>query len=100
MIRVRIGDVESELRSINDSWINQQINCRRTDGQNVCVRVFIQQNNLNMILSTPSCPTESSDRRPTKHEQEIFDYWEKYGLNKGQFTSGDLIAFLKKVKNI
>lgn len=98
MIRVRIGDVENELNSINESWINQQINRRRADGQNVCVRVIINRGNLNMVLSTPSCPTEPSNRPPNKDEEDIFNLWERSGLNKQQFTGGNLIAFLQKLK--
>lgn len=98
MIRVIIGDVESELNSINESWINQQINRRRADGQNVCVRVIIHQDNLNMTLSTPACAVGQPGRAPNKHEQDIFNLWEQCGLNKQQFTGGHLISFLKKIR--
>ena len=50
MIRVRIGDSERELSSISEGWVNQQINRRRADGQNVCVRVIIRHEQLNMTL--------------------------------------------------
>jgi hypothetical protein len=100
MIRVIIGDVESALNNISESWINQQINRRRADGQNVCVRVIIHHDKLNMVLSTPSCRSESAGRPPNNHEQELFDCWEQCGLNKERFTGGNLIAFLKKLKSL
>ena len=97
MIRVRIGDAERELSIVSESWVNQQINRRRADGQNVCVRVIIRQDQLNMTLSTPSCQKGSGGRPPNRHEEQIFTLWEKRGLNKDQFTGGNLIAFLKQL---
>jgi hypothetical protein len=42
MTTVRIGDETRSLADANESWINQQINRRRADGQNVCV-AFLKQ---------------------------------------------------------
>lgn len=42
MIKIKIGEAEGELGSIEESWINQQINRRRADGLSVCVRVVVQ----------------------------------------------------------
>lgn len=99
MIKVRIGDSERELSSISEGWVNQQINRRRADGQNVCVRVIIRHEQLNMTLSIPSCPQGTSGRAPNRHEKQVFDLWEKRGLNKDQFTGGNLVAFLKQLNN-
>jgi hypothetical protein len=100
MIRVIIGDVESELKTINESWINQQINRRKADAQSICVRVIIHQGNLNMTLTTPACALGQPGRTPNAHEADIFDLWERCGLNKQRFTGGNLISFLKKIKTI
>ena len=99
MIRVQIGGNERELANASESWINQQINRRRADGQSVCARVRIRNDRLNMTLSTPSCPNGSGGRFPNRHEKEVFDLWQKRGLNKEGFTGGNLIAFLKQVNN-
>jgi len=56
LIKVMIGDAEVDLSDVNESWINQQINRRRQDGIEVCVQVKINQDDLNMVLSTPTCP--------------------------------------------
>jgi len=100
MIRLIIGDVESELTSINESWINEQLNRRKALGQNVCVRVIIHQGDLNMTLSTPACAVGQPGRQPNRHETDIFDAWERCGLNRQQFTGGNLIAFLKQIRSI
>lgn len=98
MIKVQIGESELELSNTSESWINQQINRRRADGLSVCVRVKIQNSRLNMTLSTPTCPAGySGGRAPNRYETEIFDLWEKRGLNKDNFTGGNLIAFLKQL---
>ncbi|MFH1671806.1 MAG: hypothetical protein ABIF87_00025 [Pseudomonadota bacterium] len=99
MIRVRIGDAERELSSVSESWINQQINRRRADGQSVCVRVIIRQEELNMTLSTQSCPKGSGGRPPNRYEKQVFDLWEQRGLNRDKFTGGKLISFLKQLKS-
>lgn len=98
MIRVIIGDVESEISSVSESWINQHINSRKADGKSVCVKVIIHQDNLNMTLSTPACAVGQPGRTPNKHEEEIFNLWERCGLNKQQFTGGNLISFLKNIR--
>ncbi|HDG98397.1 MAG TPA: hypothetical protein ENG73_09565 [Desulfobacterales bacterium] len=99
MIRVRIGDAERELSSVSESWVNQQINRRKADIQSVCARVIIRQDQLNMTLSTPSCPKGTGGRPPNRYEKQVFDLWEKRGLNKEQFTVGNLITFLKQLKS-
>lgn len=99
MIIVKIGDTERELDSISESWINQQINRRRADGISVCVRVSIHENQLNMTLSTPNCPSGSGGRPPTKKEKQVVDIWDQKGLNTEKFTGGNLIAFLKQIKS-
>ena len=98
MIRIVIGDVESEISGISESWINQHINRRRAAGQNVNVKVVIHTDRLNMILTTPGCSVSNPGRAPNQNETAIFNLWEQYGLNTGNFTGGNLIAFLKKLK--
>lgn len=100
IIRIKIGESERELAKASESWINQQINRRREDRISVCVRVKIQNSRLNMVLSTPTCPSGNGGRPPTMYEQEVFDLWEKRGLNSSNFTGGHLVAFLKQLKNL
>lgn len=63
MITIRIGDnLKSfeDVRNIDESWINQQINRRREDGLSVCVRVSIKESPLNMALSSTGCPRDQA----------------------------------------
>lgn len=97
MIEVQIG---SEKRGVNDassSWIREQLDRRRREGDRVCVQVFIDKPPLHMRLTTPACPSTGGGRPPTAQEQRIFDLWEKRRLNNPDFTTGNLIAFLRQV---
>ncbi|MDD3815775.1 MAG: hypothetical protein PHZ02_14150 [Desulfocapsaceae bacterium] len=99
MIRVIIGDSERELSNISEHWINEQINRRKRDGLSICVRVIINEDQLNLSLTTSGCPhTATGGRAPNKYESEVFDLWNKRGLNKENFSEGNLIAFLKQLK--
>ena len=101
MVKIKIGEIEKEWSEVDEHWINQQINRRRADGLTVCVRVIVQKDDLNMILSTPACATSKMrGRTPRPREKELFDLWDKRGLNDADFTGGNLVAFLKQLKNI
>ncbi len=101
MIKIKIGEVERDLSSANESWINQQINRRREDGLSVCVKVIIKENDLDMILSTPTCVSSGGGGRPPRpREKTVFDLWNQRGLSEPDFAGGQLIAFLKQLKRI
>ena len=101
MIRIRIGDEERELANADEHWINQQINRRRADGQTVCVRVTVHVDDLNMVLSTPTCGASGGGGRPPRpREKEVFNLWSQRGLNAADFTGGNLVAFLKQLKRL
>lgn len=101
MSTIKITDVERQLDTADEQWINQQINRRRADGQFVCVRLTTHEGGLNIVLSTPNCATSGSGgRHPTPQENEVFDLWDQRGLNNADFTSGNLVAFLKQLKRL
>lgn len=100
MIVLTIGGQEREIESIDEQWINQQINQRRAAGEDVCVRVTIRQNNLNLSLATPTCPGGGRGRPPLPEEQEVLDLWKARGLNDVNFSGGSVVAFLKQLKRL
>lgn len=98
MVTIRIGESERQLSEADASWINQQINRRRGDNLPVCVRVTIVTNELNMVLTTPTCSgSAGGGRAPKPKEQEVFELWAKRRLNEASFTGGDLVAFLRQL---
>lgn len=101
MIRIEIGGNGSErtLEEASESWINQQINRRRRDGVPVCVRVYIKEGELDVVLATSDCRSMGGGtRRPKPAEAEIFRLWDSLGLKDPNFASGQLIAFLKRLR--
>lgn len=97
MIEVQIGTIKKKLGDASPRWINEQINCRRRDGEPVCVQVFIDKTEVYMKLTTPDCPSTAGVRSATPLEQEIFELWERHNLDSSDFTGGNLTAFLKQV---
>jgi hypothetical protein len=85
----------------DSSTIAQQVDRRRADGARICVKVRIDEGSINMVLSTPSCPSDaSSNRRPKPLEERIFSLWEKVGLHKEGFSGGQVVAFLKQLPTL
>lgn len=99
MIKIKIGPIEKDLQDAHESWINQEINRLKKEGQPVCVRVRIQTDSLDFTLTTPGCGG-GGGRRPKPSEQKIFDLWKKRGLTEADFTGGNLVAFLKQLLDL
>ncbi len=104
MIKIKIGSNERQFNSIRDldeSWINQQVNRRKADGQAVCVQVSIEQDSVNIRLSTPACSKSGGGgRAPKPQEKAIFDLWDGRGLNQTGFSGGNVIAFFKQLRKL
>ena len=99
MIKIKIGNEEQDIEDIDISWINQQINRRRKEGP-VCVRVTIKTDTINMGLSSGDCPKSGGGRQANPQEKEIFDLWDKHGLNGTDFPGGHLVAFIKQLRKL
>jgi hypothetical protein len=100
MITIQIADVSKEWADADEQWINQQINMRRQDGQNVCVRITIKEGDLDMVLATAACGNNGSGgRAPRPKEKRVFELWAERELDKQAFASGNIVAFLKQLKH-
>lgn len=98
-IRVVIGSSERDINDIEPNWINEQINKRQNDGVPVCVRVIIEEGDINLSLATSVCPnTAGNSRRLTRPENEVVDLWNKLHLSETNYSSGNLVAFIKQLK--
>lgn len=97
--RVIIGSSERDLNNIEPNWISEQIDRRRRDGAPVCVKILIDQDNINLALATSDCPSSPGVRRTlTGPEKEVLDLWKKLHLTESQFSAGNLIAFIKQLR--
>jgi len=101
MNRIRIGESEKPLNEVNESWITHQVRQRREDGQSVCAQVFLQGDNVHLVLSTPQCANGSGGgRQANEREQELINKWNERHLNRHDWAVGNLIAFLKQARLI
>jgi len=98
MIEIQINGSKKSIDENYESWVNQQINNRRKEGQIVCVRVFIKKGYLNLVLSSRECPPRGGRPPRTEEEKAIVKLWDKFGLNTSDFHGGNLVAFLKQVR--
>ena len=98
-IRVLIGSSERDINNIEPNWINEQVNRRRSEGVPVCAKVIIEEGDINLSLATSDCPsTGGGNRRLTGPEKEVVDLWNKLHLSETNFSSGNLVAFLKQLR--
>lgn len=100
MIFVKIGNEEFRWDEVDKSWIARAINERRTARESVCVQVRISCDDVSVRLTTPNCGGGGGNRPPTQDEQEIVDLWNRHGLNKNDFSPGNVLAFLQQVSRL
>ncbi|WP_420127131.1 hypothetical protein [Longimicrobium sp.] len=102
MVTIQVGPDSRKLEEVTESWINEQIQRRRQDGRPTCVQVSIQRGSLFMRLSTPECASGGGGggRPPDEQEREIFGLWEQMRLNTSEFTGGNVVAFLKRLRHL
>ena len=98
-IRVKIGTVEKDISEVDPSWVNQQINGGRADGDTVCVQVTIDKGSVRLHLATSDCPSSGGSHRPlNSQEKEIWSLWKKLRLDDKHYTGGNLVAFLNQIQ--
>jgi len=104
MIIIRISNISREFekaRDIDENWIMEQLNRRRLAGNEICVRVSIKEDLLNLSLSSHGCNGGGGGGRPPNEQEDtVFDLWDKVGMNKADFSGGALIAFFKQIHRI
>lgn len=104
LIKIHIGNNErqfDDVYSIDESWINQQINKRKEDKEKICVWVHIKNEFIDILLTTPACRGgRGSGRAPKPREREIINLWNIRGLNEEKFSGGNLIAFFKQLRKM
>lgn len=98
MKRIKIGDAERDLDSVDHSWIQQHLEDLRRQGKKVCVEITLHAGSVSMILSTPGCgPFEAADRQANRQEEKILALWRKNHLDTDRFTTHELLDFVDRV---
>jgi len=98
MVTVQIAAEERSLAEADPNWIVQQVQRRRDDGVAVCVQVRVKEPGLDVIIKTRGCPSFcGGGRLPNEKEQALFALWERLHMNEVDFSSGNLVAFIKQL---
>ncbi|MCK2147443.1 hypothetical protein MYE70_00010 [Marinobacter alexandrii] len=101
MSTVKIGSDERPLGEADAQWINQQINRRRDDGEDVCVIVRINEPGVDVTLATPSCGGGGGGgRKANDQESAVLSLWTDRGMNQTDFNGGSLVAFLSQLDRL
>ena len=99
MITLEINNERHDLSDINSGWINEQIRKRQDDGVPVCLRIYVKQSNIDVVLSCGECSADGGGGRRANHDEEkIFSLWEKFGCKDSPLNPGKIIAFLNQIK--
>lgn len=98
MVYVKIGSEERRINEAYPRWITQSIVGLRREGLPACIQVRFDEPRLCMVLTTPGCQRGGGGGRPPNtREREVFELWERLGLNDPAFPPGNLIAFLRRL---
>lgn len=101
MIRVCINETERKLNEIETNWIHNTIREIQNIGLPICVKILINQGDVNVILSVGDCQSlQGSGEAPNSHEQDIFSLWDRMHVAELPINSGKIVAFLEQVKRI
>src|SRR5688500_17805436 len=99
MVTVHVGNEVRDWTEVDQHWLCKQINGRRDDGEQVCVRVRIQANGMDLYLTTPACGGGGGGfRQPTPTESTVLELWRKLHLSEADFSCGNVHAFLVQLK--
>ena len=99
MNRICIGNAERRLEDADSQWIHEQLEARRRDAANTCVRVEIHVDGADAAVETPNYASyRGAAREPNALEKSLFDLWQRNRLRESGFTAGDLVAFVRQVR--
>lgn len=97
-VRIIIGTSERNLSDIEQNWVNEQITRRRQQGVPACVKVIMDLDGIDISLATADCQGLGGlSRQLTAAEIEVVDLWNRLHLGDENFSSGNLVAFLKQI---
>ncbi len=98
MVTIRIGEAQRDFTNLEESWVNKEVNGRKNDGQKVCEQVIINEGSLSLHLISKDYTQGRGGSGSLSNDQErIWNLWKQNNLH-GDFSGGNLIAFLKQLK--
>lgn len=64
------------------------------------VRVYVKEDNndIDLVFSTPACPPgDGGDRRLRNSERSLVELWNQLGLGQGTVESELIVGFLRRI---
>jgi hypothetical protein len=84
---------------IDEPWITRTINGLRHEGNAVCVRVKVQTDDVDIVVTAGLCDGGTGGgRRPRPREEGLLKQWAECDLNHADFELGHLIRCLKRLE--
>lgn len=100
MIMITIAGMSAPIEKASEGWINQMVAEARRTSQPLCVQVAVQVEGAHVTLSTPACGGGGGGRAPNDRERRIIEEWHRRGMAAGQFSPGELQAFLRELARL
>lgn len=98
-IRIQINGITQDLSNLSESWLHDQIHASQHDGSSLCVRVFVEADDVDIVLSSEGCQRfAGGGRQTTSKEDYLLSLWEHHGLKDSNINSGRLLAFLRQLR--
>lgn len=101
MVNFKVGGEEKNWIDVDERWLCSQIAGRRRDHLPDCVQVRIEDDEVDLFLTTPGCSSGVGGSRPLRgREERIIELWRKLHLNQAGFSCGNVHAFLVQLQRI
>lgn len=99
-VTISINGQERRYAHLVEKWITDRLKEVEAEGGPVCVKVTVSGGEVDLIVTSGGCSGGGGGggRRPNVLEAEIFERWNKRGLNELEIKPGPLIAFLHQLK--
>ena len=101
MVTVTINGTTVPADRANEGWVNQMLADARSRGVAPCVQINVSEPTAQIFFATPGCPRgPAGTKQWTPTELRLIDVWTRRGLGSGQFSPGELRAFLNEVQRL
>ena len=101
MVNVQVGGLEKDWHDVDQHWLCNLIRGLREAGQSDCVRVRIQDGEVDLSLTTPGCDTGRVGGRALRgREPKIVELWRKLHLDQAGFSCGNVNAFMAQLRRL
>lgn len=96
MVKVKIADQSHAIQEVNYEWIRSSINKNRVMGNQDCVEIDIDSENVKLKLFA-NCGQPEETKATNEIESRIIFLWNELVLSKEDLDTRSLYDFLKRM---